>query len=111
MAGVSLTLVWLDDVIEPLWLAACDTPAFRRGTVAQVDFDTTPLPQEVEQVSITKLGSHVSQRLAGVIVQALEAVATRLSERSGELGRLDSVAGDGDHGICLLYTSPSPRDS
>ena len=105
MAGVSLTLVWLDDVIEPLWLAACDTPAFRRGTVAQVDFDTTPLPQEVEQVSITKLGSHVSQRLAGVIVQALEAVATRLSERSGELGRLDSVAGDGDHGIGMTRGS------
>ncbi len=99
MAGVSLTLVWLDDVIEPLWLAACDTPAYRRGTVGQVDFDTTPLPQEVERVMVAHPGSRASRGLAGVIVEALEMVATRLSERSSELGRLDSVAGDGDHGI------------
>ena len=92
MAGVSLTLVWLDDVIEPLWLAACDTPAFRRGTVAQVDFDTTPLPQEVEQVSITKPGSHVSQRLAGVIVQALEAVLTGFGAVLGDEDRADKDA-------------------
>lgn len=44
-------------------------------------------------------GSRASRGLAGVIVEALEMVATRLSERSSELGRLDSVAGDGDHGI------------
>ncbi len=105
MAGVSLTLVWLDDVIEPLWLAACDTPAYRRGTVGQVDFDTTPLPQEVERVMVANPGSRASRSLAGVIVEALEVVATRLSERSSELGRLDSVAGDGDHGIGMARGS------
>ncbi|MDO4411526.1 dihydroxyacetone kinase family protein [Cutibacterium sp.] len=105
MAGVSLTLVWLDEVIEPLWLAACDTPAYRRGTVGSVDFDTTPLPQEAEHVSVTAPGSHVSQEVADLVVKALEAVVTNLSTRAKELGQLDSVAGDGDHGIGMTRGS------
>lgn len=105
MAGVSLTLVWLDEVIEPLWLAACDTPAYRRGAVGQVDLDTTPLSQEAEHVSVAAPGSQASQELADVVIKGLEAVTTTLSERANELGRLDSVAGDGDHGIGMTRGS------
>ena len=105
MAGVSLTLVWLDEVIEPLWLAACDTPAYRRGAVGQVDLDTTPLPQEAEHVSVAATGSQASQDLADVVVRGLEEVVKTLSERANELGRLDSVAGDGDHGIGMTRGS------
>ena len=32
MAGVSLTLLWLDEDLERLWLVPADAPAFRRGT-------------------------------------------------------------------------------
>lgn len=105
MAGVSLTLVWLDEVIEPLWLAACDTPAYRRGAVGQVDLDTTPLSQGAEHVSVAAPGSQASQELADVVIKGLEAVVTTLSERANELGRLDSVAGDGDHGIGMTRGS------
>ena len=35
MAGCSLTLTWLDDELEELWTAPADTPAFRRGSVAE----------------------------------------------------------------------------
>ena len=31
MAGLSLTLFWLDDELERLWAAPADTPAFRKG--------------------------------------------------------------------------------
>ena len=31
MAGCSLSVTWLDAVLERLWLAPADTPAFRRG--------------------------------------------------------------------------------
>ncbi|MGK2310285.1 dihydroxyacetone kinase family protein [Cutibacterium sp. V947] len=105
MAGVSLTLVWLDEVIEPLWLAACDTPAYRRGAVGQVDLDTTALPQEAEHVLVAAPGSQESQELADVVVRGLEEVGRTLSERADELGRLDSVAGDGDHGIGMTRGS------
>ena len=48
MAGVSLTLFWLDDELERLWTAPADTPAFRRGSVAQrerVDVGTAEAAQ------------------------------------------------------------------
>lgn len=99
MAGLSLTLVWLDDVIEPLWLAPCDTPAYRRGSVGAVELDDTELPQEAEAVTVTAEGSPDSRKIAAAAVGALEAISAVLAESQAELGRLDSVAGDGDHGI------------
>ena len=33
MGGVSLTLCWLDEKLEPLWLAPADTPAWERGSL------------------------------------------------------------------------------
>ncbi len=33
MAGVSLTLAWLDDELEQLWAAPASAPAFRKGAV------------------------------------------------------------------------------
>ncbi|NGO73119.1 dihydroxyacetone kinase family protein, partial [Streptomyces boncukensis] len=48
MAGCSLTLTWLDDELERLWLAPADTPAFRRGPVAApaaaAEVDPVPAP-------------------------------------------------------------------
>src|SRR6478752_8121083 len=35
MAGVSLTVTWLDDELEPLWTAPAETPAYRRGSAAR----------------------------------------------------------------------------
>src|SRR5690606_39047376 len=33
MAGLSLTLTWLDEDLERLWLAPCDSPAFKIGAI------------------------------------------------------------------------------
>lgn len=99
MAGLSLTLLWLDDVIEPLWLAPCDTPAYRRGAVGAVELDTTELSQQAEAVAVERPGSPASQEVASTAVGALDLIHDVLLERQDELGRLDSIAGDGDHGI------------
>ncbi|MDN6514313.1 MAG: dihydroxyacetone kinase family protein, partial [Acidipropionibacterium jensenii] len=99
MAGLSLTLVWLDEVIEPLWLAPCDTPAYRRGAIGEVELDTAELSQQAEAVTVATPGSPVSQEVAGTVVGALDLMRSMLVERQDELGRLDSIAGDGDHGI------------
>ncbi|MGN6130500.1 MAG: dihydroxyacetone kinase family protein, partial [Nocardioidaceae bacterium] len=37
MAGVSLTLCWLDDELEAAWTAPAATPAYRRGAVGDPD--------------------------------------------------------------------------
>lgn len=99
MAGVSLTLLWLDDELETLWSAPADTPAFRTGSV-----DTGSLVQRGEiddsvAAEVIPESSEESRRAATVIVDALDALVAVIDENADELGRIDSIAGDGDHGI------------
>ncbi|MEV6591831.1 dihydroxyacetone kinase family protein [Streptomyces acidicola] len=100
MAGVSLTLLWLDDELERLWSAPADTPAFRTGSVdtslllpaqiaPDVESGSEPLPES----------SRASRRLAARIVTTLDASHTAIDAAAEELGRIDAVAGDGDHGV------------
>ena len=98
MAGVSLTLLWLDDEIARCWMAPADAPAFRKGSVRPAEAID---PAEVE--SVGQLGvppaSAASKELACGVVAALDALAAIVDENAAELGRIDAVAGDGDHGI------------
>ncbi|MCS3842921.1 dihydroxyacetone kinase family protein [Microbacterium sp. AK031] len=97
MAGVSLTLLWLDDELEPLWHASCDTAAFRRGAVeGRVAVDTV---EAVEEDIVIGPASDGSRRAAATIERALNAMAAMLDAEADELGRIDRIAGDGDHGI------------
>lgn len=99
MAGLSLTLLWLDDVVEPLWFAPCDTPAFRRGSVGEVEADTTELNTSATAVAMEREGGEGSRALAAGVVEVLDIVAKLLKDNEKKLGDIDAVAGDGDHGI------------
>jgi dihydroxyacetone kinase len=97
MAGCSLTLLWLDDELERLWTAPADTPAFRRGSVAareRADVDAA----EAAQRTIPPASAE-SREAAVVIASLLARAAEAIGDQADELGRMDSVAGDGDHGI------------
>ncbi|WP_144792672.1 dihydroxyacetone kinase family protein [Microbacterium paludicola] len=97
MAGVSLTLLWLDDEIEPLWHAPCDTPAFRRGAVeGRIAVDDVEV---VEEEVVIGPASDASRNAATTIDRAMTAIAAMLDAQADELGRIDRIAGDGDHGI------------
>ena len=101
MAGVSLTLAWLDDELEQLWAAPAYAPAFRKGAVdaaPSVRRPSSPIPRDADGLTFTP-GTPESQAVASRIVGALAAVAAALDEHADELGRIDAVAGDGDHGI------------
>ena len=102
MAGLSVTLVFLDEELEQHWLAPVDTPAFHRGAMPQVDrprrtefwqagADETPAASEESR--------QTAQKIAGVL-DLFEAVAAR---EEAELGRIDAIAGDGDHGQGMAY--------
>lgn len=101
MAGCSLTLLWLGNEpggeLERLWTAPADTPAFRRGSVAareQVDATTSAAAQKTIPPA-----SDESKQAAALIADLLARTATAIDGAADELGRMDSVAGDGDHGI------------
>jgi dihydroxyacetone kinase len=102
MAGASLTLTWLDDELEELWRAPADTPAYRKapstlpGRAGPPAADTASAePSAAEPAS----GSEASRAAAATACAVLDAVAAAVADAAGELGRLDAVAGDGDHGI------------
>lgn len=103
MAGASLSLLWLTPELEDLWSAPADTPAFRRGAVEAHAFDDEFVELEVSAVIPP---STVEARLgAARAVAAVVAIHAVIEEHVDELGRLDSVAGDGDHGIGMLRGS------
>ena len=101
MAGLSLTLVALDDELETFWKAGADTPAYRKGN-APVGASGEGL-REIKKIAgadrnIVKVASAASRRHAKTAVAMLEKMEAVLADAEVELGRIDAVAGDGDHG-------------
>ncbi|XVN38603.1 dihydroxyacetone kinase family protein [Brevibacterium sp. K11IcPPYGO002] len=107
MAGLSLTLLWLDNELEQLWEAPCSSAAFTRGDLKGLhhppEFAQQELPSESDagftSMPASTPASLSSKRLGRQISTVVDQIATVLDGAAGELGRLDSIAGDGDHGI------------
>ena len=99
MAGASLTLCWLDDELERLWRAPAAAPAFRKGAVEYGSgSDEAPAARDDVTVSFPAASAE-SRQLAGIIHAMFRAIAETIDAHADELGRIDAVAGDGDHGI------------
>ncbi|WEG09285.1 dihydroxyacetone kinase family protein [Microbacterium horticulturae] len=99
MAGVSLTLMWLDDELERAWQAPAYTPAYRKGVVV-LDAERTTADADAldDEETIAEAGPEAAA--AGrAAASALSAVRAVIDREADELGRLDAIAGDGDHGI------------
>lgn len=103
MAGCSLSIMWLDPTLEELWSSPADTASFRRGNV---------VPSEVphKRIEVTNentkaepnLASEHSYRAAIVAREALVAMEKVLVSNEDYLGKLDAIAGDGDHGVGMV---------
>lgn len=99
MAGVSLTLIWLDDELEEAWRSPAYTPAYRKGSVAAVGTNDAAIESiDVDDGAIAE-ASLESAAAGSVAGAAIAAIRVAIDRSVDELGRLDSVAGDGDHGI------------
>jgi dihydroxyacetone kinase len=100
MAGCSLSVTWLDEELESYWLAPADTPAFRRGAaVPSPTFTKRRAVTEDVATAVTAEASEESIAAAAIARQAVAAISATIEESKEELGRIDAVAGDGDHGI------------
>ncbi|ROQ39660.1 dihydroxyacetone kinase [Frondihabitans sp. PhB188] len=98
MAGASLTLFWLDDELESLWAAPVDAPAYKKGSV-DPSSAAAEIHDEEELAEPIPESSEESRQAAALVVTALDAIKVVIDENADELGRIDAVAGDGDHGI------------
>lgn len=99
MSGCSLTLVFLDEELERLWRAPADTPAYRKGTGTASPSTPRRSADLVAEVAAAIAPSTAESRsCAAMVVTALEEMNAVVAEAEDELGRIDAVAGDGDHG-------------
>lgn len=104
MAGCSLTLTWLDDELEAFWRAPCLAPGYRKGamTSAGGPDDDGPDIADVAAAAVASPtptpASDRSRAQATVVVTLIDAAERVVRERENELGALDAIAGDGDHG-------------
>lgn len=99
MAGVSLTVTWLDEELEPLWLAPAETPAYRRGTaVREAGTVTGEGASDDGATAAPFVADDASRQYATACLAALEATQSLLHDAEERLGRMDAIAGDGDHG-------------
>ncbi|KRE80667.1 dihydroxyacetone kinase family protein [Arthrobacter sp. Soil762] len=98
MSGLSLTLLWLDEELEHYWAAPADSPAYRKGNLAprarrQLTGPEDAVAGEVEET--TAAAADLGRLAAAVLAQVRDVVV----DHEEELGNLDAIAGDGDHGL------------
>ena len=111
MAGCSLTLAWLDDELEALWLAPVDAPVLRRGVVAAMPL--APTPDEAEAAGAPGLpeASSAARQGGACVAALLGEIADAMQVAEAELGRLDAIAGDGDHGQAMSRGSAAAAEA
>ena len=98
MAGLSLTLLWLDDELEAAWTSPALTPAFRSGSIEHGEAASVEGRAAEEEASVPTASAESAQA-AGRVRGVLEAIRDLIDQEAEALGRLDAIAGDGDHGI------------
>ncbi|MCP3994970.1 MAG: dihydroxyacetone kinase family protein [bacterium] len=103
MAGCSLTITWLDDELEELWRAPADTPAFRRDAAGAVAVAGDGVVADNVTARATDAAVAVAtgdaKNAADKVRKVLEIMNDVVTESKDEWGRIDAVAGDGDHGV------------
>lgn len=122
MAGVSLSVMVLDEELAELYDAPCDSPAFRSLPGAHTQADDERADEDGELGAAARCGELGAAALAAPVrdaearplrdgtppggglpvTAALHAAWERVAADEDELGRLDAVAGDGDHGIGIV---------
>jgi D-erythrulose 4-kinase len=110
LAGLSLTLFWLDDELEHYWTSPVHTAAFRKGNIEAVaPADVVAVDEPVDEPLAR--GSDASREAARTVFAALVAIRESIDEHALRLGDIDAVAGDGDHGIGMQRGAKAAVDA
>ncbi len=98
MGGCSLTLMWLDDELESTWRADAYTPGYRKQTGAIAQLRPAAVTDAAADDEAAPTPTAAASALVSPVVDGLRELQRTLHAHEEELGRIDAVAGDGDHG-------------
>jgi dihydroxyacetone kinase phosphoprotein-dependent L subunit len=109
MAGMSLTLFWLDEALQPLLDATAATPAFTsigpdvaRAAMPGFADGTSHLATATAEPALTDEDAVGGGEAGESARRALRRALAAIEAAEAELGRLDAAAGDGDHGAGMV---------
>lgn len=112
MGGVSLTVLWLDDELEPLWTADAYAAAYRKQSTPLNSIEDSYEGKDTALDEETLVEASAAARdIAGRVRTAAAAVADLMQEQEDYLGRIDAYAGDGDHGRGMVRGSDAALES
>lgn len=98
MGGCSLTLMWLDEDLESAWRADAYTPGYRKHTGAIAGLSVATYGAAEAEASTAPTPSAAGAVVGQFVAAGLRQLQRTLRENEDELGRIDAIAGDGDHG-------------
>ncbi len=110
MAGCSLTLTWLDEELEKYWRAPCDAPVMRRGAIIPAQ-PAEPLCETREETLTFPAASAASRESARCLAKLIGEIAHAMRAAENDLGRIDALAGDGDHGMGMTRGSAAAAEA
>ena len=111
MGGCSLTLMWLDDELEAAWQADAYTPAYRKLGVGTTGLRPADIGAEAATETRAPDASDAARDLVPALCAAVDQVRTVLHSHETEFGRIDAIAGDGDHGRGMVKGIDAAADS
>src|SRR6185369_7987793 len=114
MAGCSLTMMWLDDELERYWTAPADTPAYKKNTAGLTFVAGEQRTEEDSQTHSATVDLRANSDEEGrnggkLVARVFEAMAEMLAAAEDELGQIDAIAGDGDHGRGMVKGSSAAQ--
>jgi len=110
MAGCSLTITWLDEELEKFWCAPADTPVLRRGAIIPTE-PAAPISEAPQEVTRFPVATAASQANGKCIAALIAEIADVMRTAENDLGRIDALAGDGDHGMGMTRGSAAAAEA
>lgn len=103
MAGLSISIAELTPELLDYWLASAQSAQFSRPKIVLSELVGNPLGEAPAGRQLTiDSSSAESRQSARALKRLAERAAAEMVAQREFLGRLDSVAGDGDHGIGMV---------
>ena len=112
MGGISLTLMWLDDELEAAWHAEAYACGYRKSHAPLETLDPTAVStatNEAEAELTEPEGDAVA--VAEQVRRGIGIVAQLMKDQESHLGKIDAIAGDGDHGRGMVRGTSAAQNA